>query len=126
MRIEYIVNGSTTSVIFPLPPDKLHPVGIIPNENVTESVSGIRQIVNYSMEDVIKYDFSLLPLSFIMGELRTFFRNHALLGRPFNVFEDPDSTDFETWELDERKFLPKKNAKTPDLYDISFKLRRIL
>ena len=121
-----IVYGSPpTTVIFPLPPNQDYPKGIRPIDKSVESLTGHRQVLTYAMVDMLIQKFTMLPLDFINGPLRTFFVTHALRGLPFQYFLDVDSPDYEVWELDDRRFEPTKNEGTIDRYDIEFSLRKV-
>ena len=122
MKIEY--NDKT--IIFPLPPDEDYIEEIRPEDKEEQAVGGNRQVIQYSQIATLFQRFSMLPRDFVDGELREFFTGHALFGREFKYYLDPESEDFKNYHMDDRVFLPKKNAATVDRYDIEFTLRRIL
>ena len=124
MRIVY--GTPPTTLVFPLPPDEDFPKGALPIDESVESLTGHRQVLTYAIIETLTQKFSMLPFDFVNGPLRTFFVSHALRGRPFQYFLDENSAEYETWELDERKFMPVKNTGTIDRYDIQFTLRKVL
>lgn len=123
MKIEY--GNPVKTIIFPTPPDQNELEGTTPKEMVVESVTGERQVVQYSRIRTINQKFTMLDRSFVTGELKDFFLNHALFGHPFKYFFDAESSEFGTYHLDERVFRPTKSEATFDRYDVEFTLRRV-
>lgn len=123
-KITYITAGQTKEVIFPLPPDETPVENLKSLDKQFVSDKGIRQVVSYATEYIIKYMFSTMPLQFITGELRLFHVEHALKGREFKYFPDKDEDTFIEYELNKRVYTPKKNQSTIDRYDIELEFRR--
>lgn len=109
------------------------PVGFGPEEqfdvkeNVSESLSGIRQVSVNSIEALFKPTFSHLSPT-LKAQLQTFFLSHAGLGKSFKYYEDKDGVDYKVYELKDLKFSPKRmGIRGENLfgYEIPFSMRRV-
>lgn len=126
-KIEY--GSPTTTITFELPPtgDNINERNRA-NARTTISTGGVEQTQwNYNTQE-ITVNFSFLSESLI-GQLRTFFEDHASKGLEFNYYEDKDSVSFNTYTLLRKDFSPKKLF--PDdlggfVYDLRLSMRRTL
>ena len=134
MLIEYVIGTQQNTVLFPFPPDEDYPEGLAPKDDVVEAITGQRQVTNYAIVETLFQKFSGLSFDFVNGDLKAFFRRHALLGRDFRYYILPTVpnpslpvhfSSSNNWHLDKRVFLPKKQQGTIDRYSIEFTLRRV-
>lgn len=115
-------------ILFDYPPKESNGESLETNANISESLSGIRQVsINYT-EGVRKLVFSFLsPTLFV--KMDTFLKTSALLGESFRYFDDQTLSAYVECELDKLKVTPKKVApRGIDTYvwEIPLELRRVL
>ena len=125
-KIEYNFQGLESTIEFEFPAVKRELPQIKPLEKVVESVTGERYTTHYANIHIQPQTFELLTEQFIETVLRPFFRDHAILRRPFKYFQDKDSESFEVVTLEKAEFIPKRHSRVPDRYDISFTFRWIV
>lgn len=118
----------STTFSFPYPPLGLpEPEQDDAAEHVLTSLSGLRQVQVDFLEVSRKLKFGGLSEAEI-ASLRTWFRTWAYLGKQFRFYEDQNGTDYDTYELADLKFKPKRtgvagaNAYT---YTVEITMRRV-
>jgi hypothetical protein len=115
-------------ISFDYPPKEPTGAKLNTNEKTSESLSGVRQVAVYNIEEIRTLSFSFLTEA-LKNSLDTFLKTHGCLGNSFQYFEDKTLLTFNTYELDDLKPTPKKlTAKGVDQYvwEYSFKFRRVL
>ncbi|MFN8741539.1 MAG: hypothetical protein ACK5YR_16560 [Pirellula sp.] len=98
------------------------------NAQISESLSGVRQVSIYNIEEIRTLSFSFLTET-IKNSFDTFLKTHGCFGQSFRYFEDATLTSFNTYELEELKPTPKKIVpKGLDQYiwEYGLKFRRVL
>lgn len=98
------------------------------SENISVSISGIRQVsVNYLEEN------RSLILAFLSQDLfvkvEAFFKNHACYGRDFRYYEDKTSVSYISYELSKLAFNPEKvvpKGEDQYIWNVPLAMRRAL
>jgi hypothetical protein len=113
---------------FEYPPTKDSDNQIDPSEKVTTSLSGARQVQIDYLEEKRDLEFSFLTSEEHLELRNLFYIPWAVLGYEFKYFPDKADTAFETYELADMKFAPKRQVKKHPsfLYGLAIKMRRIL
>ena len=129
-HIPKIIYGSTIPLTVELeypPKDYGAPEQDDSKERILVSLSGQRQVQVDFLEVTRPLKFAGLSET-KLAALRTFFRQWGYLGKSFRYYDDKDSATYETYELSDLKFKPKRtgiagaNAWT---YELPFTFRRV-
>lgn len=128
-HIPKIVYGAlSTPFTFPMPPLGMpEPEQDDSIEHSLTSISGRRQTNVDYLEVTRKLKFGGLSEAEIVS-LRAWFRSWAYLGKQFKFYDDKDGTDFETYELADLKFKPKRTSPVGAnayLYEVQIAMRRV-
>jgi hypothetical protein len=99
-----------------------------PNQNISVSVSGQRQIQTNYILAKLKLTFRFIEPTVYRKMKDVFYLPWAALGKEFRFFESKDETAFYNYELDRLAFGPDREiAKAGDfLYRFDLTLRRIV
>jgi hypothetical protein len=115
-------------VVFVLPVNRRPNESFEPNQNISVSVAGIRQIQTNHILAKLRLTFRFIePL--VYERLRDYFYlQWAALGEEFRFFESNDESGFKTYEIDRFPLNPEREiAKGGDfLYKFDISLRRIV
>lgn len=127
-KIEY--GGFVPTVInFTYPPEGYgEPEQFDAKERVTVALSGVRQVQVDHIEARRKLNFKMLTEDQV-AELETFFLTWAANGKAFKYFDDKNSVDYFSYELNDLKFLAKRIAIAGDnafFYEAMLSFRRVV
>lgn len=115
-------------ILFDYPPKELLGEILEPNNTVSESLSGIRQVSTNYIEGKRDLIFSFLSNSIYLL-LKTFIESHALYGKSFRYYEEKTYNDYLDYELNDFKINPKKiTSKGENVYiwEVQLKFRRVI
>lgn len=104
-----------------------------PNQTVSESQGGVRQVQTNFIAKGVDLEFKMIPVD-VMNQLRErFYLGWAAYGNSFRYFESLDEAEFEEFELDRRDFIPQRHIPKRDvvndghfLYSLELKFRRVV
>lgn len=125
--IPKIVYGDMdTEVRFDFPPELDDGEQLEAAENVSTSISGVRQVSISNIEIKRAPTFTFVSDA-KKAELYAFYSTFGLFGKAFKYFEDQDGADFVYYECDKFEFKPKRTTgKRNYPWAIPFKFRRVL
>lgn len=109
-------------IAFRYPPQDDDGETIRASDKDEESLSGVRQVINYFIEYRRDLNFSFLTRE-EKDSLLNFFATHAALGESFRYFEDKNSSEFIIYEAEDRNIRPRK--VTPVLWEARVRFRRV-
>lgn len=128
-NIPKIVYGEDdTEIFFQYPPEVDDGETVDVSENITASISGVRQVSVNFMEFLRELSFSFLTEE-LKAAMLLFFTTWGGYGKSFKYFEDQNDLDFVYYEISDLKFKPKRHIRKGNnryLYKIPLKLRRVL
>lgn len=113
---------------FEFPPEKDSDNQIDPQEKVTTSLSGIRQVQIDYLEEKRDLEFGFLTSDEHLDLRENFYVAWAVYGNEFRYYPDKADSSYEIYELSDFKFAPKRQVKKHPsfLYSLVIKLRRVL
>ncbi len=113
---------------FEYPPTKDSDNQIDPQEKVTTSLSGIRQVQIDYMEEKRDLEFGFISSTDHLLLREDFYIPWAVYGNEFRYYPDGADDNYEVYELSDFKFSPKRQVKKHPsfLYGLALKLRRVL
>lgn len=115
-------------IVFEYPPVEIRGEKYDAKENISVSVSGIRQVsINY-VEGTRALNFSFLTEALKVA-LETFYLEYAYLGQAFRYFDDQLSVSYIEYELNKLVFAPEKVAPkgvSAYVWNVGFEFRRAL
>ena len=116
-------------IVFVYPPVEKKGELLAPKQNISTSISGLRQVSTTYIEANRKPTFSFLSQS-LFDQLTNFFKTWGAFGKVFRYFEDQLSVSYIEYELDDSpKFDPKKIApRGPNAYvwEVPLDFRRVI
>ncbi len=113
---------------FEFPPTKDTDNQIDPSEKITTSLSGARQVQVDYLEEKRDLEFGFLTSAEHLSLRANFYISWAVYGYEFKYFPDKADSSYETYELSDFKFSPKRQVKKHPsfLYGLALKMRRVL
>jgi len=113
---------------FEFPPSKDTDNQIDPSDKVTTALSGIRQVQVDYLEEKRDLTFGFLTSDEHLELRESFYVPWAVYGNEFKYYPDKEDNNYETYELSDLKFSPKRQVKKHPsfLYELAIKMRRVL
>lgn len=101
-----------------------------PNNTVSESQGGVRQVQTDSIIKLVALEFNFVSTAIMNVYRDKFYLDWAVFGYEFRYFESKDETTSEVMELDVLEFNPQRTVPRPRdggafLYKVPMTLRRI-
>lgn len=125
-KIEY--GGFIPTIVnFTYPPEQDGPEKLNAKQNVSVSLSGARQVSVDHVEASRQIRFKMLTESQLTA-LKTFYLNHAYLGKAFRYFDDNTSMSYTLYEM-VNAFEPRRVAIAGEniyFYELTINLRRVV